>query len=106
MFALAVRFDLRPDVAEEFDRLTAETVARIVDQESGTIIYGTHRVEGEPDVRVFYEVYRNRAAFDDHERQPHTRRFLSEREQYLTGPPRVEFLSPTAASKGLSGGAA
>jgi hypothetical protein len=31
-------------------------------------------------------VYRDRYAFDEHERQPHVRRFLNEREQYLAGP--------------------
>jgi quinol monooxygenase YgiN len=33
--------------------------------------------------RVFYELYRDRDAFEEHESQPHVRRFLAEREQYL-----------------------
>ncbi|MGC5306044.1 putative quinol monooxygenase [Micromonospora zamorensis] len=94
MFALVVRFDLKDeDAAVGFDRLTAETLPGIQDLEPGTLVYATHRVEGEPLARVFYEVYRDRAAFDEHERQPHTLRALAEREQYLSGV-RVEFLEP------------
>jgi quinol monooxygenase YgiN len=40
-------------------------------------------VESDPDARLFYELYRDRAAFDGHEAQPHTRRFLAERGEYL-----------------------
>ncbi|RKN14091.1 antibiotic biosynthesis monooxygenase [Micromonospora musae] len=102
MFALVVRFDLKDeDAAAGFDRLAAETLPGIQQDEPGTLVYATHRVEGEPLARVFYEVYRDRAAFDAHERQPHTLRFLSEREQYLSGV-RVEFLEPLG-NKGVSG---
>src|SRR5207245_10922949 len=52
--------------------------------------------------RVFYELYRDAAAFEEHERQEHVRRFLDERSQYLVGPPRVEFLH-VQASKGTPG---
>jgi len=34
---------------------------------------------------LFYELYRDQAAFDAHEQQPHVRRFLAEREQHLEG---------------------
>lgn len=43
----------------------------------------THRVTEQPAQRVFYELYRDRAAFDEHEQQPHVRRFLIEREQHV-----------------------
>jgi len=51
--------------------------------EPGTLAYVVHKVPDEPLVRVFYELYADRAAFDAHEEQPHTQRFLVEREQYL-----------------------
>jgi len=100
MFALVVRFDLADaDKAAEFDILVAETVDAIRIQEPGTLVYATHTIDGEPLARVFYEVYRDRAAFDEHERQPHTVRFLSARKEYISDA-RVEFLTP-AAVKGL-----
>ncbi|WOI59693.1 putative quinol monooxygenase [Streptomyces fradiae] len=47
-------------------------------------------------MRVFYELYADRAAFDAHEAQPHTKRFLAEREQCLAGV-EVTFLDVIGA---------
>jgi quinol monooxygenase YgiN len=92
MFALVVRFELRDaEAAEAFDRLVAETAPGIREQEPGTLVYAVHPVQDAPLSRVFYELYESRAAFDAHEEQPHTKRFLAEREQYLRDS-RVEFL--------------
>jgi quinol monooxygenase YgiN len=99
VFALVVRFDLRPGAAKGFDELVAETAPLIGEREPGTLVYAMHGVDGAPDARVFYELYRDRAAFDEHERQPHVARFLREREKYLSGM-RVEFLTPPSG-KGL-----
>jgi quinol monooxygenase YgiN len=92
VFGLVVRFDLKAGAGPSFDVLTNETVERIRTSEPGTLIYACHAVEGESDARVFYELYRDREAFEAHERQEHVRRFLKEREQYLTAT-RVEFLA-------------
>jgi quinol monooxygenase YgiN len=92
MFALVVRFYLRDEAAaDRFDALVAETLPLIRDAEPGTLIYAVHRVKDAPLSRVFYELYASREAFDQHESNEHTKRFLAEREQYLTGV-RVEFL--------------
>jgi quinol monooxygenase YgiN len=96
MFSLVVRFYLTNEAAAEgFDALVAETAPKIRDEEPGTLIYAVHKVKDAPLSRVFYELYESREAFDQHEENEHTKRFLAEREQYLTGV-RVEFLdSPT-----------
>jgi len=93
LYALAVRFDLK-DVAsaEAFDRLVEVTGEGIRRLEPGTLAYVTHHVDGEPLARVFYELYRDRTAFEEHERQPHTVHFLAERERYVSNV-RVEFLT-------------
>ena len=84
MFGLSVRFTcLDADSAAGFDRLVAETVPEIREHEAGTLVYAVHTVEGQPLQRIFYELYRDRAAFDAHEEQPHTKRFLGARGQYL-----------------------
>lgn len=94
MFALVVRFYLRDEeAAKGFDDLVAETVAKISENEPGTVIYAVHRVKDAPLSRVFYELYASRGAFDAHEQQEHTKRFLAERGRYLTST-RVEFLEP------------
>ncbi|MEV6645789.1 antibiotic biosynthesis monooxygenase [Amycolatopsis sp. NPDC051371] len=100
MFALVVRFDLHDEArAAEFDRLVEETGRGIAEHEPGTLVYATHHVTDAPLARVFYEVYRDREAFDEHERQPHTRQFLTERHKYVKST-RVEFITP-ATTKGL-----
>ncbi|WP_171161931.1 putative quinol monooxygenase [Streptomyces sp. I05A-00742] len=84
-FGLVVRFTLRggEEVAAVFDELASRTLEGIRRHEPRTLVYATHRVPDEPAVRVFYELYADRAAFDEHERQPHVRHFLAEREEYV-----------------------
>ena len=93
MFGLAVRFTCKDEAsAVAFDALVAETVAQIREHEAGTLVYAVHTVEDRPLQRIFYELYRDRDAFDAHESQPHTRRMLAERGQYLSGVD-VDFLT-------------
>jgi quinol monooxygenase YgiN len=102
MFGLSVRFTcLDAESAAGFDRLVAETVPEIRKHEPGTIIYAVHTMKGEPLQRIFYELYRDRAAFDAHEEQSHTRRFLAEREQYLASH-KVDWLT-LQTGKGTDG---
>jgi quinol monooxygenase YgiN len=94
MFALVVRFYLLDEeAAKGFDNLAEEIAAKIRESEPGTLLYAIHKVKDAPLSRIFYELYESREAFDVHELQEHTKRFLDEREQYLTGA-RVEFLDP------------
>ena|SRR6266404_2826644 len=93
MFGLSVRFTCKDGgSAEAFDKLVAETVTGIRQHEPGTLVYAVHTVEGKPLQRIFYELYRDRAAFDAHEGQPHTRRMLADRKQFLASV-EVDFLT-------------
>ncbi|MEU9891356.1 antibiotic biosynthesis monooxygenase [Sphaerisporangium sp. NPDC051011] len=85
MFGLVVRFTCKDEAsAEAFDQLVAETIEKIRDREPGTLVYASHRVDGQPLQRIFYELYRDRAAFDAHEQQPHTKHFLGVRGELLS----------------------
>lgn len=93
MFGLSVRFTCKDEAsARGFDQLAAETVPGIRQHEPGTLVYAVHTVEGKPLERIFYELYRDRGALDAHEAQPHTRRFLAGRGQYLASVD-VDFLT-------------
>ncbi|MCW2890385.1 MAG: Antibiotic biosynthesis monooxygenase [Streptosporangiaceae bacterium] len=84
MFGLVVRFRCKDEEsAEAFDQLVAETVEQIKAHEPGTLVYASHKVDDEPLMRIFYELYRDRTAFDAHEQQEHTKRFLSSRGLYV-----------------------
>jgi quinol monooxygenase YgiN len=91
-FALVVRFTVLPGSEEAFDSLTAATTSAIRASEPGTLVYACHRVDQAPQQRIFYELYRDRAAFDAHENQPHVRHFLQAREALLEDV-AVDFLT-------------
>ncbi|GAA2129906.1 hypothetical protein GCM10009760_01700 [Kitasatospora kazusensis] len=96
-FGLVVRFTAHDEeAAAAFDRLAAEALDGIRAHEPGTLVYVNHRVPDEPAVRVFYELYADREAFEKHEEQPHVQRFLTERGQYLESF-EVTFLDELAA---------
>jgi len=63
-------------------------------------------VNGSPRQRIFYELYGDRAAFDEHERQEHVRHFLAAREAFLEAT-EVDFmalLDGKTPATGLSAG--
>jgi quinol monooxygenase YgiN len=102
MFGLCVRFTCKDEAsAAAYDRLVVETIEAIKTDEPGTLVYASHLVEGEPLQRIFYELYRDKAAFDAHEAAPHTRRYLNERDQFLAST-EVEWLT-LQAGKGTCG---
>jgi quinol monooxygenase YgiN len=47
--------------------------------EPDTLVYVIHVVPKAPMQRIIYEIYRDRAAFDAHERQPHIQQFVADR---------------------------
>lgn len=96
-FGLVVRFKLQAGRESDFDQLTAATVPLIQQLEPGTLLYLCQRVEGKPNERIFYELYRDRIAFETHEAQAHTKRFLAERGPMLDSFD-VDFLSPESVA--------
>ncbi|MDQ0991642.1 putative quinol monooxygenase [Streptomyces sp. V3I7] len=101
MFGLFVRFTCKDETAAAaFDELVARTGEQIHANEPGTVVYAVHRVDGRPLERVFYELYRDEVAFEEHESKDYVCAFLSDREQYLaaTEVDRLGFVS----GKGVS----
>jgi quinol monooxygenase YgiN len=82
-FALVVRFTVRSGSEDAFDRLAQEIASDVREREHDTLIYACHTVQGSPRQRIFYELYRNKAAFDRHEANEHVRRFCYERTALL-----------------------
>jgi quinol monooxygenase YgiN len=102
MFGLFVRFTCKDQAsAEAYDKLVAETIDAIKANEPGTLVYTSHLVDGEPLQRIFYELYKDKAAFEAHEAAPHTRRYLDQRGQYLAST-EVDWLT-LQAGKGTGG---
>ncbi|WP_432158375.1 MULTISPECIES: putative quinol monooxygenase [unclassified Streptomyces] len=96
MFGLMVRFTCKDEAsAAAFDALVARTGELIRANEPGTVIYTVHRVDGRPLERIFYELYRDKDAFEEHESKDYVCAFLSERDQYLAAKEvdRLDFMS-------------
>ncbi|MCW2934499.1 MAG: hypothetical protein JWM19_5461 [Actinomycetia bacterium] len=83
-FGRLLIFTLREDRAAEFDRL-AEQAAEGVRTEPDTLVYVFHTAPTEPMQRIIYEIYRDRAAFESHQRQPHIQRFTDEVKSCVLG---------------------
>ncbi|WP_406351795.1 antibiotic biosynthesis monooxygenase [Streptomyces sp. NBC_01635] len=73
---------LRDGVGEAFDELVREAAAAVLEREPGTLAYACSEVGGAPNQRLFFELYTDRVAFDDHGRQPHVRHFRSASGKY------------------------
>jgi quinol monooxygenase YgiN len=95
--ALVVTHVLTPGHEEAFDALVRRTVEGIRAHEPGTLVYVSHADEADPLRRIFYELYADRAAFEEHERQAHVRAFLDERPRHIASV-EVTFLDAVAGT--------
>ena len=72
-------FTLLEDRVADFDRLAEQAAEEVRTGEPDTLVYVIHLVPNAPLQRIFYEIYRDRAAFESHETQPYMQRFVAER---------------------------
>jgi quinol monooxygenase YgiN len=72
-------FTLLEDRVADFDRLAEQAAEEVRTGEPETLVYVIHLVPNAPLQRIFYEIYRDRAAFASHETQPYMQRFVAER---------------------------
>jgi quinol monooxygenase YgiN len=63
----------------DFDRLAEQAAEEVRTREPDTLVYVIHLVPNAPMQRIFYEIYRDRVAFDSHENQPYMKRFVADR---------------------------
>jgi quinol monooxygenase YgiN len=84
-------FTLLDDRAADFDRLAEEAAELVSAGEPDTLVYVIHLVPNAPLQRIFYEVYRDRAAFDAHESQPYMQRFVAGRRSLVLATNVIEL---------------
>lgn len=90
-YGLIAIFTLVDGAHGAFDRLTERTVREVRENEPGTLQYSCHTVANMPQQRIFYELYRDRQAYDEHQQQPHVRRFSSEHRPYVLATNVIEL---------------
>jgi quinol monooxygenase YgiN len=101
MYAVVARFDLKPEGVEAFDALARWRIREAAAHEPGLVGYAVHRVDGEPLARVFYEIYRDEAAFKEHRATEQTTAFGARHVPFVQGPPRIERLEVLLSANGL-----
>jgi quinol monooxygenase YgiN len=84
-------FTLLDDRVADFDRLAEEAAEYVRTGEPDTLVYVIHLVPNAPLQRIFYEIYRDRTAFDSHESQPYIQRFVAERRTYVLATNVIEL---------------
>ena len=84
-------FTLLDDRAADFDRLAEQTAEEVRTGEPDTLVYVIHLVPNAPLQRIFYEIYRDRAAFEGHENQPYMKRFVTDRRSYVLATNVIEL---------------
>jgi quinol monooxygenase YgiN len=84
-------FTLLDDKAVDFDRLAEQTAEEVRTGEPDTLVYVIHLVPNAPMQRIFYEIYRDRAAFDSHENKAYVQRFVAERRAYVLATNVIEL---------------
>jgi quinol monooxygenase YgiN len=77
--------------AEAFDRLAAEVTQAVRQAEPGTLVYACHTVDNSPSQRLFYQLFRDAYAVEEHTRQPHVQRFAQEARPHVSGTNVIEL---------------
>jgi quinol monooxygenase YgiN len=91
LFGQIAIYTLLEDRVADFDALTERVVEQVRAREPDTLVYIVHAVPSAPMQRILYEVYRDRAAYDEHRQQPYVARFEHERGPYVLATNMIEL---------------
>ena len=91
LFGQIAIYTLIEERASDFDRLTERVVEQVRAGEPDTLVFIVHAVPSAPMQRILYEVYRDRAAFDWHRRQPYIAQFEADRRPYVLATNVIEL---------------
>jgi quinol monooxygenase YgiN len=84
-------YTLLEDKVADFDRAADEVAEQVRANEPDTLVYVIHTVPKAPMQRIFYEVYRDRAAYERHEKQDYVQRFVTARRPYVLATNVIEL---------------
>jgi quinol monooxygenase YgiN len=84
-------YTLLEDKVADFDRIAEEAAEQVRANEPDTLVYVIHTVPKAAMQRIFYEVYRDRDAFERHEQQPYIKRFVTARRPYVLATNVIEL---------------
>jgi quinol monooxygenase YgiN len=91
LYGLIAIYTLAEGAADDFDALAERVVEEVRAGEPDALVYAVHSVPNAPMQRIFYEVYRDRMAYEDHQRQPHIQRFEADRSPHVLATNVIEL---------------
>jgi quinol monooxygenase YgiN len=91
LFGQIAIYTLLEDRVTPFDRLTRHVVKQVKANEPDTLVFIVHAVPSAPMQRILYEVYRDRAAYEQHKRQPYLAQFEIDRRAYVLATNVIEL---------------
>jgi quinol monooxygenase YgiN len=103
LYGLIAIYTLAEGGTADFDALAERVVAEVRANEPDALVYAVHSVPNAEMQRIFYEVYRDRMAYEDHKRQPHIQRFEADRRPYVLATNVIELGMQQAKLSSLPG---
>jgi quinol monooxygenase YgiN len=91
LFGLIAIYTLVEGSGDDFDRLAEQTVEAVRHHEPDTLLFVVHTVPNAPLQRIFYEVYRDRMAYNDHRLQPEIEDFFAKQRPYVLATNVIEL---------------
>ena len=84
-------YTLLDDRVDDFDRSTERVVEQVRAGEPGTMAFIVHAVPTAPLQRILYEVYADRAAYEEHLRRPYVAAYEAERRRFVLATNVIEL---------------
>lgn len=97
MYGLIVELAAKPAFDGDLEALLRDLVAA-AGPEEGTLFYAAHRVAGQDNAFVLYELYRDRVAWDAHVGSEILRQALRRFDDWLVVPPKITYCETVATT--------
>ena len=103
LYGLIAIYTLAEGQDEQFDALAEQVVEEVRAHEPDALVYAVHSVPNAPMQRIFYEVYRDQTAYEEHKRQAYIQRFEAERAEFVLATNVIELGTQQAKLSPLPG---
>jgi quinol monooxygenase YgiN len=103
LFGLIAIYTLAEGKDAEFDALAERLVEQVRASEPDALVYAVHSVPNAPMQRIFYEVYRDQTAYEEHKRHSYIKRFDVERAPFVLATNVIELGTQQAKLSPLPG---
>ena len=100
MLTVVAKIKVKADQGAAFEAEAKKMIAHVRANEPGTLTYVCHRSTADPTVYLFYEVYRDQAAFAAHGGSPAMQAFFGALRGIVEGRPEIEMYEAIADARG------